>query len=104
MARIAYRLLTKKEESNYVDAGYTEQEANNIIDFLYDVDEDYTSKKDYVKWAKYYADRVKEKLNIDIDWKLIFDDVTDPNFYSDYRYCSKCGEFFWAGEDCGCDE
>lgn len=104
MAKVAYRLLTIKDEDNYINAGYTEQEAKDIIELLYDVDDDYKNKKDYIKDAKYYADYVKTKLNIDIDWKLIFDDITDPKYVSEYRYCPKCGEFFWAGEDCGCDE
>ena len=101
MARIAYRLWVIKEEENYIKAGYTKEEAQAIIDFLYEEDEDFTSKAEYIRTAKYYCKECTEylKLTKPLDWKIAFGMPDDIG----YRYCSKCEEFFWDGEPCGCE-
>ena len=105
MARIAYRLQTIKYEHNYIKAGYTKEEAEKIIDYAYEIDEDFRTKRDYITTAKSEAEHITKilKLKKPLDWKVAFDDITDPNYYSDYRYCSKCSAYFWSGEDCDCD-
>ena len=105
MARTAYRLLTNKYVPSYIQAGYTPEEAERIIDYAYEIDEDFRTKKDYIKAAKTEAEHVSKQLLLSkpLDWKVLFDDVTADDYYSDYRYCSKCDTYFWFGEDCDCD-
>lgn len=101
MARVAYRLITIKDEDVYINAGYTKEEAQTIINYLYDEDWDYTSKAEYIKSAKSHCQHCTERLKLTkpLDWKVAFGTPDDI----DYRYCSKCEEFFWDGEDCGCE-
>jgi len=100
MSRPAYRLWTNKFEDDYKNLGFTDTETTRIINFLYDVDEDYTSKKEYLKAAQNYAKELKKETGLSVGIETLFGmPVSDG-----YRYCSKCQQFFWEDEDCGCEE
>lgn len=96
----AYRLQVNKCEDDFIEAGLTLEQANKIIDDYYEVDEDFISKREYIARAKYYQAKIKEDLGIEVDWKVLFG---EPESYG-YRYCPKCGEFYWENEECGCGE
>ena len=100
MSRIAYRLWTNKDESEYVDNGLTLEQAEEVINYLWDVDEDYFNKADYIKKAKYYQAKVKKELGIDISWEHLFGRPVDIG----WRYCSKCDTSFWADDGCECED
>ena len=102
MARIAYRLWAIKDEQNYIDAGYTMEEATAIIDAACDIDEDYLRKSDYIKAAKLEDQSITKQLDLKqpLDWVVLFGEPCDI----DYRYCSKCGAYFWNGDPCDCDD
>lgn len=102
MARIAYRLWAIKDESQYIDAGYTMEEATAIINEAYEIDEDYLRKSDYIKAAKLEAEGITKRLNLKqpLDWVLLFGEPVDI----DYRYCSKCDTYFWLGDPCECED
>ena len=101
MSRIAYRLWSIKEEQHYVDAGFTLIEAQQIINLADDMDEDYTRKTDYIKAAKSYTTWINGNANLSkpLTWELLFGEPEDIG----YRYCSKCGSYFWEDEECDCD-
>lgn len=102
MARKAYRLWAIKDTDWYTDDGYTEGEAEDIINYAYDIDEDYKTKKDYIKAAKKYAEQITKKLGYEklIDWVTLFGNPVD----SGYRYCSRCDCYFWLEDGCECEE
>ena len=101
MARIAYRLYTNKAEEEYIKVGYTLKEAQEIIDYASEIDEDFLNKKDYISYAKKEAQRVTEELKLSkpIDWKVLFGEPQDIG----WRYCSKCDTFYWGDDECECD-
>ena len=105
MPKTAYRLLLNKYDPDYIQAGYTPEEAKAIIDYGYDIDEDFKSKKDYTMMAKIYATQITKVLNLSkpLNWKVAFDDVTEKGYESDYCYCPKCDTYFWFGEECDCE-
>ena len=99
MSRPAYRLTTIKDEENYLEAGYTPEETKKIIEIAYDDDEDFISKKNYITYAKKRAEYYSKKLGFDIDWETLY----GRPFESDYRYCARCGNFFFETDGCECD-
>lgn len=100
MSRPAYRLWIVKNESTYTGAGFSLEEAVAIINMGYDIDEDFTSKKDYIDVAKSYAQHITDTLMLShpLDWRVAFG---IPASYG-YRYCSKCDTFYWDGDECCC--
>ena len=99
MSKQAYRLWTIKDVETYTKKGFSQQEAERIINLAWDEDEDFTSKKEYVKSAKMKADAYSKKIGKLIDWKTMFGEPIE----SDYRYCSKCDTFFYESDGCECD-
>ena len=84
----AYRLWTIKDEYK------TKEE---VIDYLYDIDEFYTSKKEYIKNAKYYTKKVNEIFWTNYTWQHLFG---DPEENDGYRYCKKHDNYYFADECC----
>lgn len=68
--------------------------------FLYDVDDDFTSKQDYIKQAKDYTKRINKEYGTNYTYEKIFG---EPK-YEGWCYCKRCGEFYWEDEGCECDE
>ena len=99
MARKAYRLMSNKYEPDYVEAGFTIEEAKKIIDMAWDDDKDFTSKNEYIKTAKKWAENYSKKFGKKISWILLYGEPED----SDYMYCSKCDCFFYEADGCECD-
>lgn len=88
MARIAYRLWADKS---------IELVENSKI---YEVDEDYLKKSDYIKAAQEYTKEFNQEMGVNYTWQELFGLPEDIG----YRYCSKCDCFFWEGDGCECDE
>ena len=88
MSRIAYRLISNKTIKNVEDS------------FLYDIDEDFTTKKGYIKKAIEYTKSFNEDFKTNYTYKDLFGTPEDIG----YRYCSKCDCFFWNDEDCCCED
>lgn len=88
MARVAYRLWADKTVDGVENS------------FLFDVDEDYTTKKEYIKAAKQYTQEFNNKYGTNYDWVDLFGNPIDIG----YRYCSKCDTYFWEGDPCECED
>lgn len=88
MARVAYRLWAIKTIENVEES------------FLFDVDEDYTSKTKYIKAAKEYTKQFNEEFGTSYTYEEVFGYPIDFG----YRYCSKCDTYFWSGDPCECEE
>ena len=87
----AYRLWVCKDETQF---------SQEVIDYLWDIDEDYTRKKDYIKRAKYLTDKANKKFGTNYTWEQLFGSPDD--FDDGYRYCKKHNIFFWKDEGCEC--
>ena len=82
----AYRLESNKEL----------EIVNNS--WLYDIDEDFTSKKAYIARAKKLTDKANKEFNTNFTYKQLFGDPIDNG----YRYCKRCGAYYWSSEECEC--
>lgn len=69
-----------------------------VEDYLYDVDEDCTGKKAYIQRAKTWTERVNARFHTSYNWNDLFPEPTDIG----WRYCKKCGEYYWSDDECGC--
>lgn len=83
---IAYRLESNKEL----------EIVNNS--WLYDVDEDFISKKEYIAAAKKLTGKANKEFNTNYSWVELFGEPSNCG----YRYCKKCGTFYWNSEECEC--
>ena len=84
---IAYRLESNKEL----------EIVNNS--WLYDIDEDFTNKKEYISAAKKLTRMANKEFNTNYSWVELFGEPFDCG----YRYCKKCDFFYWSDEGCECD-
>lgn len=66
--------------------------------WLYDVDEDFTSKKAYIARAKQLTTRANKHFGTNYTYNELFG---EPNS-NGYCYCTKCGCYYWVGECCEC--
>ena len=64
-------------------------------DELWDVDEDYTTKKDYIKAAKAYTDGFNKRHSTTYTYQEIFGEPEEIG----YRLCTDCGETFWVDDE-----
>ena len=71
----------------------------NVYDYLYDVDEDFTSKIKYVERAEKITSKVNARFNTSYSWNELFPKPTDIG----WRYCKKCGEYYWCDDGCCCE-
>lgn len=92
MIKKCYRLSSDKGFME--ERGFTTEQVN----FLWSVDEDYTSKREYIKSAKIYTADFNEKFNTSYTYGELFGNPEDIG----YRYCTICEETFWTddGHDC----
>lgn len=67
--------------------------------WLYDVEEDFTSKKDYIAVAKKMTEKANKQFGTNFTYKELFGDPVDNG----YRYCKRCGSYYWADDHCECD-
>lgn len=86
MPKIAYRLESNKE----LDI------VNNS--WLYDIDEDFTSKKAYIARAKKLTEKANKEFNTNFTYNELFGEPVDIG----WRYCSRCGECYWFNDDHEC--
>lgn len=67
-----------------------------------EIDEDYTSKKEWLKSAKAWAAQFNKENNTAFTVDDLFGDPDEfPN--EGYRYCTVCGESFWLSEGHDCE-
>ena len=90
MIKKCYRLLA--------DKAIAEELGVKVLDAVYDIDEDYTSKREYIKAAKAYTAKVNEEFGLNCTWQELFG---EPEAW--WRYCTICGESFPADEDHDCE-
>lgn len=83
---VAYRLEPKN--------GLTEE----ISEYLYDIDEDYTSKAKYITRAEKLTAQVNTKFQTNYFWNDLFETPRDIG----WRYCKKCGSSYWRNDCCDC--
>ena len=83
----AYRLESNKEL----------EIVNNT--WLYDIDEDFISKKSYIARAKKLTEKANKEFNANYTWIQLFGEPFDCG----YRYCPYCKTYYWQGEECECD-
>ena len=88
MAKIVYRLIPDKT----IDLVYQSK--------IYDVDEDCFTKNDYIKAAQKYTKDFNKEMGVNYTWQELFGLPRDIG----WRYCSKCGCYFWKDDGCDCDE
>lgn len=88
MIKKCYRLMS--------DKGFMEERGCSVdqINALWDVDEDFTSKKEYIKAAKEYTAAFNKKFNTSFTYKDLFGEPEDIG----YRLCTNCGETFWVND------
>ena len=88
MIKKCYRLISEK--------GFMEEQgcSTEQINSLWDVDEDYTTKRDYIKSAKRYTEEFNKKFDTSFKYQELFGEPEDIG----YRYCTLCEETFWADD------
>lgn len=88
MSRKAYVLEVVKDGS-VID---------EVVDYLYDIDHQYTDKALTTKWAKMITYKVNRLFRTNYSYQDLFGEVV----YQGRRYCSKCDSFFWSDDICDC--
>lgn len=68
--------------------------------YLWDIDEDYTVKREYIKAAKKLTADFNKKFNYSFAYQDLFVEPKDIG----YRYCTACGETFWIDDGHDCDK
>ena len=66
--------------------------------WLYDIDEDFTSKKAYIARAKKLTAKANKEFGTNYSYNELFGEPSSNG----YCYCAKCGYYYWAGECCEC--
>lgn len=69
-----------------------------VHEYLYDIDEDFTSKTKYIKRAKKIAAKVNARFNTNYSWNELF---PEPK-YIGWNYCKRCDTYYWSDSICGC--
>lgn len=87
MKKVAYRLEANKELEIVENS------------WLYDVDEDFLSKREYVKEAKRLTEKANKEFGTNYTYQELFGDPIDIG----WRYCTECGEYYWGDDGCYCE-
>lgn len=69
-----------------------------VYEYLYDEGEDFTNKKSYIERAKQLTKRVNKEFKTTYTWTDLFETPNDIGF----RFCKKCGAFYWGDDCCEC--
>ncbi len=69
-----------------------------ISEFIYDIEEDFTNKTKAIEFAERTTIKVNKLFNTNYCYQDLFGEIE----YNGFRYCNKCGDYFWSGEDCDC--
>ena len=67
--------------------------------WLYDIDEDFISKKAYTERAKKLTEKANNEFKTNYTWQDLFGEPFDCG----YRYCPYCKTYYWQGEECECE-
>lgn len=67
--------------------------------YLYGVDEEFRTKREWLATAKEKTDRFNEKFGTAYSRQELFG---EPDDIEGYVYCTICGEFFWADDEHEC--
>lgn len=73
---------------------------NEQQDALYDIDEDFRTKKEWLQTANEMTKNFNKKFNTSYTRQELFG---EPDDIYNYRYCTICGEFFWADQEHECE-
>lgn len=92
MIKKCYRLIADKGFAE--DVGCTLEQMN----YLWDIDDNFTTKKEYLKVAKDYTSDFNQKFNTSFIYQELFGEPKDIG----YRYCTECGETFWNDDEHDC--
>ena len=95
----AYNLLGIKDEEHYIKNGFTQEQAEDIVREIWDDDEVFTSKREYIANARLFSKQVSKKLGYRVDWRILYG---EPQ-YEGLEYCHKCGEFYWSDDYHDCE-
>ena len=71
-----------------------------MYNYLYDIDEDCYTKKEWNDTAKGYVDDFNEEFDTAYTVEDFFGTVDST---PGWVYCTKCGESFWADQDHECE-
>lgn len=94
-------MAIKKCYRLWIISGFIDELPPQQSNFMYGIDEDYHSKKEWLKNAKDYTKAFNEKFNTNYTYQDFFG---EPENTPDWVYCTKCGESFWRDQDHDCDE
>ena len=95
MYKVCYRLMTEK---SFLDDEFSGNA--KMYNYLYGIDEDFDTKKEYIKTAKMYVDGFNEEFETDYTYQDFFGEPIDIG----WRRCTKCGETFWGDQSHDCYE
>lgn len=71
---------------------------NDVLDYIGDIEKDFTNKKDYFNYAKYLTNLVNKNFSSNYKWYDLFPFPYDVG----RRYCTYCKCYFWFNSDCEC--
>ena len=92
MIKKCYRLMADKAVAEELGrAAKYDLEGRDYVD---DIDEDYTTKREYIKAAKAYTSKINERYGLSCTWQELFGEPEDIG----YRLCTVCGEPFWIDD------
>lgn len=66
--------------------------------WLYDIDLDFTNKKDYIIKAK----KLTKKINLELGTNYSYVELFGEPVYTGWCYCTKCHTTYWQGDSCYC--
>lgn len=72
-----------------------------VSDYLWSIDEDYDTKREWMKMAKYYTNIVNSQL--DESDKRTLEELFGECVYRGWCYCTECDEHFWADDGHECE-
>ena len=90
--------MIKKCYRLWVNAGFLQSLPVKQCNYMSDIDEDYLSKKEWLKNAKAYTTDFNEKFNTSYTYQDFFGEP--DNTY--WRYCTLCETSFPSDEDHEC--
>ena len=92
--KVCYRLWTDKY---FLDKEFSDN--SKMYDYLWDIDEDYDTKKDYIKAGEFYVNNFNKEFNTNYTYIDFFGEPRDIGWVR----CGNCGQTHWADTECDCE-
>jgi hypothetical protein len=83
----AYRVITDKTITN-----------KKVLDYLWDVEEDFTNKERAIAYAKKWTEKTNVMFLTDYNYIDLFGEIK----YEGWCYCKRCDSYYWSDESCCC--